>query len=193
MTNSTKPQSLLKGKKVLLAMVSLLFAGFSMAQVKLSGKVTNSNGSPAEGVSVALKGTTAGTTTDFTGTYTLKANVKPGSYTIVFSGVGFKSKEVKAELSAATTLDASLNEEVNKLDEVVVTGTSAGTTRKQLGSYVSTVKAADLSKGAAGNALQALQGKTAGAQITQNSGDPAGGMSVRLRGVSSINSSSEPL
>jgi TonB-dependent SusC/RagA subfamily outer membrane receptor len=76
---------------------------------------------------------------------------------------------------------------------VVVTGTSAGTTRRQLGSYISTVRAEDLSKGAATNALQALQGKTAGAQITQNSGDPAGGLSVRLRGISSISSSSEPL
>ncbi|HAI82448.1 MAG TPA: SusC/RagA family TonB-linked outer membrane protein, partial [Chitinophagaceae bacterium] len=60
-------------------------------------------------------------------------------------------------------------------------------------SYVSTVKADDLNKGAAGNVLQALQGKTAGAQIVQNSGDPAGGLSVRLRGISSVLSSSEPL
>ncbi|MDQ6757059.1 MAG: SusC/RagA family TonB-linked outer membrane protein, partial [Bacteroidota bacterium] len=73
------------------------------------------------------------------------------------------------------------------------TGTSQGTTMKQLGNYVSTVKAEQLNKGASGNVLQALQGKTAGAQIIQNSGDPAGGMSVRLRGISSVLSSSEPL
>lgn len=70
---------------------------------------------------------------------------------------------------------------------------SEGTTRRQLGSYVSSVKAEDLNKGATGNVLAALQGKTAGAQISQNSGDPAGGISVRLRGISSISSSSEPL
>jgi outer membrane receptor for ferrienterochelin and colicin len=75
----------------------------------------------------------------------------------------------------------------------VVTGTSLGTTKKQLGSFISTVKSDQLNKGIPGNAIQALQGKTAGAQITQNSGDPAGGMSVRLRGISSINSSSDPL
>lgn len=193
MTNFTKPRRLLKGKKVLLGLCCLLLASFSMAQVKLTGKVTNSNGNPAEGITVSIKGTTAGTTTDFAGTYTLKANLKPGNYTIVFAGVGFKSFEKKVDLGASSMLDASLTEDVNKLDEVVVTGTSAGTTKKQMGSYVSTVKAADLSRGAASNALQALQGKTAGAQITQNSGDPAGGMSVRLRGISSINSSSEPL
>ena len=75
----------------------------------------------------------------------------------------------------------------------MVTGTSLGTTRKQLGSYISTVRGDELTKGATGNVLAALQGKTAGAQIIQNSGDPAGGMSVRLRGISSISSSSEPL
>ena len=62
-----------------------------------------------------------------------------------------------------------------------------------MGNYIATVKAEDLNKGATANVLSALQGKTAGAQITQNSGDPAGGMSVRLRGISSISSSSEPL
>lgn len=79
------------------------------------------------------------------------------------------------------------------LDEIVVTGTSAGTTKRQLGSYISTVKADQLTKGATGNVLAALQGKTMGAQITQNNGDPAGGITVRLRGISSIFSSSEPL
>ena len=62
-----------------------------------------------------------------------------------------------------------------------------------MGSYIGTVNADELNKGASGNVLQALQGKTAGAQIIQNSGDPAGGISVRLRGISSILSSSEPL
>ena len=79
------------------------------------------------------------------------------------------------------------------LDEVIVTGTTAGTTKRQIGNYISTVKADELTKAGAGNVLSALQGKTAGAQISQNSGDPAGGMSVRLRGISSVSSSSEPL
>src|SRR5262249_15892501 len=62
-----------------------------------------------------------------------------------------------------------------------------------LGNFIATVSAEDLTKGVSTNALQALQGKTAGAQIVQNSGDPAGGISVRLRGVSSIFSGSDPL
>jgi TonB-dependent SusC/RagA subfamily outer membrane receptor len=91
------------------------------------------------------------------------------------------------------TSNISLAEDALKLDEVVVTGVSAGTTRKQLGSYISTVKGDQLNKGATSNVLGALQGKTAGAQIIQNNGDPGGGFSVRLRGISSISSSSEPL
>jgi TonB-linked SusC/RagA family outer membrane protein len=95
--------------------------------------------------------------------------------------------------AASYTADAQLAEDALKLDEVVVTGVSAGTTRKQLGSYISTVRGDQLTKGATGNVLAALQGKTAGAQIIQNNGDPGGGLSVRLRGISSVNSSSEPL
>jgi TonB-linked SusC/RagA family outer membrane protein len=179
--------------------MQLLFAfmliGFcTFAQLKISGKVTNENDkTPASGVSVVIKGTTIGTVTDNNGIFVLSSTtLKPGNFIVVFSGIGFKSQE-KSITASTTTIEITLSESTTKLDEVIVTGTSAGTTRKQIGSYVASLKAEDISKGAAGNALQALQGKTAGAQITQNSGDPAGGISVRLRGVSSINSSSEPL
>jgi len=91
------------------------------------------------------------------------------------------------------TVDVVMEESISKLDEVVVTGTSQGTTRRQLGSYISSVSASELSKGSTGNVLAALQGKTAGAQVSQNSGDPAGGISVKLRGVSTISGSTDPL
>ena len=182
-----------KIKQSLFLLVFVLFANAIFAQIKLSGKVTTSDGGFAAGVTVTIKGTKVGTVTDNNGFYTLNSgSLKPGNYTVVFSGVGFVNTE-KGITANTATLDASIKESTSKLDEVIVTGTSAGTTRKQLGSYVATLKAEDLTKGAASNALQALQGKTPGAQITQNSGDPAGGMSVRLRGVSSVNSSSEPL
>jgi TonB-linked SusC/RagA family outer membrane protein len=95
--------------------------------------------------------------------------------------------------AATYTVNAELTNDVMNMDEVVVTGVSAGTTRKQIGSYISTVRADQLTKGATVNVLAALQGKTAGAQIIQNNGDPSGGFSVRLRGISSLNSGSEPL
>lgn len=172
-----------------------LFAIATMAQVKLSGKVTTTSGNLPEAISVTIRGTKTGAVADNSGNYSFTTNLKPGKYTIVFSGTGFKTVESTLTVGTATayTINAQVTEEISKLDEVVVTGTSAGTTRRQLGSYVSTVKADELTKGATGNVLAALQGKTAGAQISQNSGDPAGGISVKLRGISSISGSTEPL
>ncbi len=183
-------------KSLLLMTVSLLVTSFSFAQIRISGNVTNAKSNAiVEFVTVQIKNSTLGTSTDNAGNYYLNANLKPGNYTLVFSGVGLESLEKVITIGneKSYTVNVQLTESVNKLDEVIVTGTSAGTTRKQLGSYIATVKAEDLNKGVPSNALQALQGKTAGAQISQNSGDPAGGLSVRLRGVSSVNSSSEPL
>ncbi len=172
-----------------------LFAVTTMAQVKISGKVTDEKGNGVPGASVTIKNDNAGAFTNADGSYQIITNLKPGKYTVVFSGVGLKNAEQSITVTANGDYTAStqLLADPLGLDEVIVTGTSAGTTKKQLGSYISTVKADQLTKGATGNVLAALQGKTAGAQITQNSGDPSGGMSVRLRGISSVNSSSEPL
>jgi TonB-linked SusC/RagA family outer membrane protein len=189
-----------KTKKPLLTrlmMVLTLLSTFgfsSIAQVAITGKVTNQKDNSAiEGISIVIKGTKKGTNTDNNGNFSLSHNAS-GAFTITASGVGFKSQDFVVDPKGTTKgISIVLTEQFSKLDEVVVTGTSAGTTKRQLGSYVSTVNAEDLNKGATGNILAALQGKTAGAQISQNSGDPAGGISVRLRGISSVLSSSEPL
>ncbi len=165
------------------------------AQVRISGTVTSAEGKGIAGISVVVKNTTYGTATDAAGGYTLNADLKPGTHTLEFSGIGFKKKEETVNVTGPGnyTLNSNLAEDPLGLDEVVVTGTSQGTTRKQLGSYISTVKGDVLTRANSGNVLAGLQGKTPGAQIIQNSGDPAGGVSVRLRGVNTINSSSEPL
>lgn len=182
-------------KFVGLLLFSQLIVTLALAQVHISGKVTGTKNETLTSISVTVKNTNYGASTDAAGNYSLTAPLKPGSYVLQFSGVGFKSREQSLQIGSADnyTVNVTLPEDVMGLDEVIVTGTSQGTTRKQLGSYISTIKADELNKGATGNVLAALQGKTAGAQITQNSGDPAGGISVRLRGISSINSSSEPL
>lgn len=184
-----------KYRPVSLLLLFQLFSLLVFAQVRISGKVTNADDKGIPDISVTIRNTTLGTTTDVEGNYSLQANLKPGTYELVFSGVGFKVETQRLQIGNATTYtaNAQLVEDALKMDEVVVTGTSQGTTRRQLGSYISTVKADELTKGATGNVLAALQGKTAGAQIIQNSGDPAGGISVRLRGISSVLSSSEPL
>ncbi|MDE3253758.1 MAG: carboxypeptidase-like regulatory domain-containing protein, partial [Bacteroidota bacterium] len=176
-------------------MAITMLTSFTFGQVRIAGKITSPSGASAESVAVTVKGTKFGGLADVNGIYSFSANLKPGKYTLVFTGVGFQEKEIALEVGSAKSysVDAELSDKVSKLDEVVVTGTSQGTTRRQLGSYISSVSADELNKGATGNVLAALQGKTAGAQITQNSGDPAGGISVRLRGISSISSSSEPL
>jgi TonB-linked SusC/RagA family outer membrane protein len=187
-----------KIKNIFLLLALNMVLACSFAQVNITGKVTANSGNQAVGVagiSVLVKGTKYGGSTDNTGAYNISAPIKPGNYFVEFSGVGYQTAEMRLTVTSTTnyTLDVLLTEKVSSMDEVIVTGTSAGTTRRQLGSYISTVKADDLTQGATGNVLAALQGKTAGAQIIQNSGDPAGGISVRLRGISTIYSSSDPL
>lgn len=184
---------------LLIPFLLLLFTGMAQAQNKrytISGKVTDaSNNSPVPGAVVKIMNTNLVTSTSSSGTYSFSVDLAPGKYQIQISFIGFKSNIESVILGDNTTVQANsaLSGDAVGLDEVIVTGTSQGTTRKQLGSYVSTVKGDDLNKAPSGNALASLQGKTPGAQISQNSGDPAGGISVRLRGVSSVNSSSEPL
>lgn len=177
----------------------LLFTGEVQAQNKrytISGKAVESpGGTPIPGVVVKILNTNLATSTNNNGAYSFAVDLAPGKYQLQFSFIGYKSVTQSVDLgtNAEVQLNAALSGDAVGLDEVIVTGTSQGTTRKQLGSYVSTIKGDDLNKAPSGNVLSSLQGKTPGAQISQNSGDPAGGVSVRLRGISSVYSSSEPL
>jgi hypothetical protein len=178
-----------------LLLIMNLFAIAVFAQVKITGKATGADGKGIPGITVTVRNSTFGTATDPEGNYSLDADLKPGTYVLVFSSIGFKTKESSLTVGANTSyaVNAAMAEDVLGLDEVVITGTSQGTTKKSLGNYVATVKGDLLNKAAPSNVLAALQGKTPGAQIIQNSGDPGGSMSVRLRGISTVNSSSEPL
>ncbi|MGL6268627.1 MAG: carboxypeptidase-like regulatory domain-containing protein, partial [Chitinophagaceae bacterium] len=165
------------------------------AQVKISGRVTGRNGAGVRDITVQVKNTQQGTITDGDGNYTISATLPQGPQVLSFSGVGFKTREMPFTIGQDQTYSVNTEMETDALglEEVVVTGTSLGTTKKQLGSFIATVKGDVLTKSAPPNVLAGLQGKTPGAQIIQNSGDPGGGMSVRLRGTSTISSSSEPL
>ena len=112
-----------------------------------------------------------------------------------FTGVGFKSIEQPLTVGSETsfTVDKSLSQDALNLDEVVVIGSSLRQSRKQLGNTVNTVNSKQLTNTGSGNLAAALQGKVPGAQITQTSGDPYGGISIRMRGTSTIKGSSEPL
>ncbi len=183
-------------KLVYLFIMMLFLSSFVHAQVTISGKVTASDNAAVSNVSVIVRNTSYGMSTDVNGVYSIVANLKPGKYILEFSGVGLKTKTVNLTVTEGTnsyTVNAELGEDVLGLDEVVVTGTGVATKKKQLGNAITTVSGRELTRGGATSIDMGLQGKVAGAQITQNSGNPAGGITVRLRGPSTIVGSSDPL
>lgn len=176
----------------------LLFssANAQTTRYQISGKVLEDNTkAPIPGAGVKVQGTNFAIGTNTDGSYSLTATLAPGTYQVSVTYIGYKTvlKQVTLGSNSDVTADFVLAQDAMGLDEVIVTGTSQGTTRKQLGNYITSVKGDDLNKAPSGNVLSSMQGKVAGAQISQNSGDPAGGMSVKLRGISSANSSTEPL
>jgi TonB-linked SusC/RagA family outer membrane protein len=188
----------LKTAKRLLIMLALLFAGqlsFGQTHQTIKGVITDArNKEPLAGATVRLEGTTFATSTDGAGAYTLNADVKNGSYSLVISYTGYKviTKTVTLDQSPFT-FSTTLNEDALSLGEVVVTGNTVAVTKKQLGNAISTVSGKDLQQGLATGVDQALAGKVAGAQVSQNSGNPDGGISVHLRGNSTVSGSSDPL
>ncbi len=165
-------------------------------QYTLSGTVTDAaNGTPIPGASVFVQNTTYGTVTDFDGNYSFTITVSSGNYTLVASYLGYSSVNTAITLGGQSSISTNfvLSEDLLNLDEVVVTGSTVVQERKKLGNAVTTVKDVKLLQADPINVTSAIQGKVPGAQITQNSGDPAGGFSIRLRGPSTISGSSEPL
>jgi TonB-linked SusC/RagA family outer membrane protein len=165
------------------------------AQVQVRGKVTDAEGKGIPGISVTIRNTNIGSTTDANGDFTFPATIRQGNYQLEFSGIGFKTQTASLNVTGETnySFNPVLQQDALGLDEVIVTGTLGRTTRRQLGNAISTVSARQLQNTGAQNLSAMLSGRVMGAQVTQNSGDPAGGVSVKLRGVGSIFGSSEPL
>lgn len=193
--NNCISKSRARNKLLALFLVTNFFAMAAMAQIKISGKVTDSKGTGIGGVSVSIKNDNAGTVTDADGMYVLTANLKTGKQVVIFSLVGSKNNEqtITVTENGVYTVNAELSTDPLGLDEVVVIGSTLSAKRKQLGNTVNTVSSKQLQNTGSGNISAALQGKIPGAQITQTSGDPAGGISIRMRGTSTISGSAEPL
>ncbi|MBP1641030.1 MAG: TonB-dependent receptor plug [Bacteroidetes bacterium] len=153
---------------------------------RVSGKITDEKGNLLPGVTVMVKGTSAGTISDVNGHYEL-GKVPAGSI-LEFSFVGMTSHTVK--IGSQSVVNVTLREMDTKLNEVVVVGYGT-TTKKGLVSSVVSVKTDELNKGAITDVGQLLQGKAAGLNITV-SGDPTRQSSVILRGTSTLNSSMTP-
>ncbi|QLG44067.1 SusC/RagA family TonB-linked outer membrane protein [Costertonia aggregata] len=190
------------GKKLHHSLLLLLFLAVSnltsgqTTPYSFSGNVTDqSSGIPVAGASIFIENTTTGTVTDFDGNYSFRANLEPGEYILVASYLGYSTKKIPISLGASNDVvnDISLQEDLLSLDEVVVTGNTIGVNKRTLGNAISSVKAEDLVNNGATAVDQAISGKITGALVQQNSGDPAGGISIRLRGPATITGNSDPL
>lgn len=184
----------------LLPALCCLLVGFALQAQNLnftvSGTVVDETETPLIGVTVLIPSLGAGSITDVDGTYTVEASGPAATYEVQYSYVGFSAVAEKVEVTRAGqtfTLDVSLGTDVLRMDEVVVIGSSVTSSRRSLGNSITSVKADQLTNANPQGVLSSLQGRVAGAQIVQNSGDPAGGFSVRLRGSSTILGSSDPL
>jgi TonB-linked SusC/RagA family outer membrane protein len=183
-------------RSVIVLVIVMLVSIDAMAQTyAIKGKVKDDNGQGIPGVSVLIKGSTVGSVTDAEGTYSLNADLKPGNYALDFSSIGYTTLSQNLILGSQTAvvMDVNLKETVAVLDEVVVTGSTIRSTRRQLGNAINSISAKELVNSGSSNLFSALQGKVPGAQITQNSGDPSGGMTIRLRGIKSLQGNSDPL
>lgn len=159
-----------------------------LQQVTVSGTVTDQKGAPMGGVTIAVKGTSLGTLSDASGKYYI-SNV-PQNASLVFSFVGMKNQEI--QLNGRTKIDVVLEEQAVGLDEVVVVG--YGTMRRNdLTGSITSVNSVSLSKAVPISLTRVLQGKVAGVRITEKTGRPGEGVTIRVRGGNSVSGGNEPL
>ena len=165
----------------------------AMAQQRVvSGTVTDSaTGTPLEGATATVRGTTIGAAAGPDGRFTL-TNVPTGQVTITIRRIGYRAQDVALQ-AGQNALRIGLVRDPLELDEVVVTGRATEVARQNAPNAVATVSGEEVTRVSSQSVEHALQGKVAGAVISTNSGAPGGGVQVRLRGVTSINAPSEPL
>lgn len=173
-----------------LSLLLFLLSASAFAQVKtLKGKVTDVSGQPIPGVSVILKGTYQGTSTDFDGAFSFDANANSQSV-LIFSYIGMTTIEQK--INDSTTIDIVMEENTEALGEIIVIGYGEQK-KKDITGSVSLVTSEVLEQRSNAQLGSLLQGQAAGVEILPNSGKPSAGLSIRIRGTSSITSGSEPL
>lgn len=159
----------------------------SIAQDNVTGKVLDDSGVPLLGVNVIENNTSNGTTSDFDGNFELSIEKET---VLVFSFLGFETQQI--EVTPGQNLTVNMKEDAESLSEVVVIGYGSQN-RKTLTSRVSSVQAEDIANVPVTSSDQLLQGRASGVQISNTSGAPGSGVSVKIRGTSSISGSSDPL
>lgn len=153
----------------------------------VTGTIRNAKGEPVPGAAIQVKGTSRGVLSDATGRFTIEA---ADNAVLVVSMMGHVSVEIRA--TSGTVLNIVLQEAVTALNDVVVIGYGAQK-KSDLTGAIAQVKTAELTEFPTTNVMQALSGRAAGIQVTQNSGAPGSPVSLRIRGTNSIQGSNEPL
>lgn len=196
MKNNTHSYPLPRCKRELIKSIFLGLLVFCCAftngysqNLSVSGKITDKEtGEPLFGVNIIVKGTINGVSSDLDGSYTIK-NVTPENI-LMFSYMGFTDQEIK--IGNKTVINVLMSPSVDQLDELVIVGYGTKKKRNVTGAIVS-LGSDEIEKSNLQDPISVLQGRAAGVQVTSNSGAPGGGMSIKVRGNSSLNSGNTPL
>jgi TonB-linked SusC/RagA family outer membrane protein len=180
-------RSALSGKTLLLALF-LPIIGHAQTAREVSGKVTDAAGAGLPGVTVLVTGTSVGASTGADGDFRLQVPATATSLTVSF--VGYAKQTIS--ITGRNTVTVALKDDAQALSDVVVVG--YGTARKEdLTGAISTLSTKDFNKGTFTSPDQLLQGRTSGVQVTQNSGQPGGSTTIKIRGNSAVSGTGQPL
>lgn len=170
-------------------LIGLVLPLLAAAQQTVKGRITDPAGNPLQGATIAVKGAKASTQSDGDGNFSI--TLPPGSSRLEISFIGYLTQTVAAK---SGEISVQLKEDDTNLNEVVVTGLATTIKKSNAANSVARISAKELTGSTRPPTLDgAISGKIPGAQITANSGAPGGGVSIRLRGVSTVAGSSQPL
>lgn len=177
-------------RKIVLSIAAILFASVSVfAQNKqITGTVTSTDGKPVAGATVVVEGTNIGTSTDMNGKYTISA---PSNGLLTFSFIGYVDTSIA--VNSKTIVNATLSEDTENIDEVIVVGYGSGRKVGSIIGSVEQVKADKLQERPTNNVMDAMQGQVAGLQIFSGMGELSAESTIRLHGMGSISAGNEPL
>jgi len=178
-------------RNLFLSVLLFLLVSWSYAQQRtIRGTVSDATTKePLMSASVVIKGTSKGVSTDMSGKYTIEVSV---GQTLEVSFMGYVTQNVKVTANTPSPLNIALAEEQRKLDEVVVVG--YGVTKvRDLAGAITSIKTNDVKAGVVADMSQMLKGRASGVQVRQNSLEPGGNVSIRVRGASSVSADNEPL
>ncbi|GAB4000392.1 TonB-dependent receptor [Spirosoma daeguense] len=181
LTYQVKGRHIILNQQLISLLSNVALSSNSPTDRAISGKVADENGNALPGVSIVVKGTTRGTTSDANGQF--RMTLLTGDNVLVFSFVGYSSQEVVVGNQSA--LNVSLSTDTKNLSEVVVVGYGTQK-RSDLTGAISSVKADEVKNLPVRSINEALQGRAAGVQVTRNDGSPGGGSDIVIRGLGSI-------